>query len=244
MAVEAPQAAWCERAQAFLQSCQKVLWGEAGRSAREELARRGLSAETIRAAQLGYNPHPWFDTRERWGLASGRNARGNERQAWLPLGIVIPWWVDGALWRVNIRRPAADLAGDPEARKYIQVSGGGASLLYNVDALHAARAAVLLESELDALTIWQEAWDLSSQWQRGRPVARVGHAGWGDWTSRRGCWSHSMMSRTVASGPPITGCGRWVDRSTGSRSGTIPMRCCKVGSACVPGLRLAWVSHR
>ena len=71
---------------------------------------------------------------------------------WLPRGVVIPWLIDGSLWRVNIRRPA----GEP---KYIGPVGS-ANGLYHADGLVAGTPAMLLEGELDALTIKQHAGDL------------------------------------------------------------------------------------
>lgn len=149
--IEPPCAAWQERATAFYDACCVTLWHDAGAKARAWLQARGLSAATITAADLGYNP---ADTREdaaRWGL-------DGHAPIWLPRGIVIPWTIGADLWRVNIRRPltAAQLAaGEP---KYIGPAGWR-NALYRADQI-AHRTVVLVEGEFDALLIDQEAGDL------------------------------------------------------------------------------------
>ena len=86
---------------------------------------------------------------------------------WLPHGIVIPWYVDGAIWKLTIRRPA----GTP---KYITVTGS-ANALYNVDTLEPGRMAVLLEGLFDVLVVDQSA---------GDPVASVASGNTCAWRMR------------------------------------------------------------
>lgn len=141
-----PEPEWQDRGRAFVAECQRDLWRNVGRRALAWLTdRRGLTVETIRAAGLGYNDADRHDTREAWGLDPGK-------RVWLPRGVVIPWEIGGDLWRVNIRRPT----GQP---KYIGPAGSGPGL-YNADALTPGRPAMLLEGELDALTVNQEAGEL------------------------------------------------------------------------------------
>jgi hypothetical protein len=125
-----------------------ALWTPRGALALEWLRGRGLNDETIRNAGLGYNDADRWDTWAAWGL----EPRAGKRGVWLPRGVVIPWFIGKDLWRINIRRPV----GDP---KYIGPAGFGNGL-YNADALVAARPAILVEGELDALTIKQHADDL------------------------------------------------------------------------------------
>ncbi len=82
----------------------------------------------------------------------------------MPHGIVIPWYVNGAIWKLTIRRPD----GTP---KYITVTGS-ANALYNVDALHHGRAAVLIEGPFDALAVAQAAGDLVAGVASGTTGAR------------------------------------------------------------------------
>jgi len=115
-----PGPEWQRAARAFVADCQAALWADIGRRALAWLRGRGLADETIRAAGLGYNPKDARHERQTWGLPKGR-------PIWLPRGIVIPWEVDGSLWRVNIRRPQ----GKP---KYFSPAGLR-NALYNADAL-------------------------------------------------------------------------------------------------------------
>jgi len=70
----------------------------------------------------------------------------------LPRGVVIPWWIGGGLWRVNIRRPV----GEP---KYVGPAGSSNGL-YNADGLMGKLPAMLVEGEIDGLTVKQCAGDL------------------------------------------------------------------------------------
>jgi 5S rRNA maturation endonuclease (ribonuclease M5) len=73
---------------------------------------------------------------------------------------VIPLFYGGVLWRVNIRRPlTAQQEADGET-KYVQIAGSKMAL-YSADALNATPA-VLVEGEIDALTITQHAGDLAT----------------------------------------------------------------------------------
>ena len=143
-----PSSAWLESGWPFLTHCQGQLWGDAGGRALTWLQGRGLSDATIRSAGLGYNDHDHYTERTAWGLAPEILPNGKPKGVWLPRGVVIPWLVDGELWGLRIRRPV----GDP---KYYLIPGGQAGALYNADQIAPGRPAVIVEGELDALTICQ-----------------------------------------------------------------------------------------
>ncbi|MFN8493992.1 MAG: toprim domain-containing protein [Caldilineaceae bacterium] len=143
-----PCAAWTQRGYPFLADCQAALWDGRGGKVLAWLHGRGLSDATIRSAGLGYNDHDHYTERSAWGLPAELNDRGQPKGLWLPRGVVIPWTIDGALWGLRIRRPI----GDP---KYYFVPGGTANALYNADALTTGKPAVVLEGEIDALTVCQ-----------------------------------------------------------------------------------------
>jgi len=111
-----------------------------------------LSDETIRTAHLGFHACERYEDRQAWGLQPKTDDEGREQRVWLPHGVVIPWYVGGQLWRVKIRRAQ----GDP---KYAQPAGG-TNALYNADALTPIRPAVIVEGEIDTLTVNQCAGDL------------------------------------------------------------------------------------
>jgi len=152
-----PCPVWQQHAAEWVAFCQTQLAGTAGARARAWLERRGLDAATIADAGIGYNPRERYEARALWGLppANGSCARS----VWLPRGIVLPWHVEGALWRVNVRRPLAPWQSAAGQAKYVGPAGC-ANALYGADDLAAQRPSVLVEGEIDALTVRQCAGDL------------------------------------------------------------------------------------
>lgn len=70
----------------------------------------------------------------------------------VPCGITIPWYGDGALWGIKVRRAAGE-------QRYQQVSGGNIrGCLYLADHIQPGLLLVLTEGEFDALTVWQVGW--------------------------------------------------------------------------------------
>ena len=142
---EAPPEQWQKAASAFSEACQRVLWSERGKGALDYLRGRGLCDETIRKAALGYHPGAWHAPARIWG-----------RTVRLAQGIVIPWLLEGGIWRLTIR----DERISEGAGRYLQVSGGSNGL-YLAQSLALRRpAVVLVEGEFDALSIAQECGNL------------------------------------------------------------------------------------
>ncbi len=149
-----PGESWLEPASAFLSLCQAELYASPQVKALAWLQGRGLTARTCADAGLGYNPADCYLERAAWGLSPEQTKEGRAKRLWLPRGIVIPWMVDGELWGIRIRRPV----GDP---KYYWIPGGTPAL-YCADTLTPERPAVIVEGEIDALTIAQAAGDLAA----------------------------------------------------------------------------------
>jgi DNA polymerase-1 len=155
-----PPDAWQQRATAFAQEAMERLWSDEGLLARDYLHQRGLTDEIIQQAQLGYHKTTCVEPAATWGIAD----RPQIEKVWLPRGIVIPWFAEHGLWKLNIRRGDKDIEHDiqqakaygrkPRAPKYVEVQGS-ANYLYHVDALVPGHPALLLESELDALAAIQ-----------------------------------------------------------------------------------------
>lgn len=150
----APGEKWQAQAGVFLLSCQKAL--QANERALAWLQeKRGLTAEVAKAAGLGLNTKDQRFDRAAWGLreAPVRSVAGKTRQVWLPAGLVIPWRDRGGqLIRLRIRR------NDPgDGSRYIVAAGScmDPMILWKKQA-----AVVIVESELDALLIHQDANDL------------------------------------------------------------------------------------
>lgn len=107
------------------------------------LENRGLTPETIRAAQLGYN--------EEW-----RNVGNN---CWLAPGITIPAYISPHLWYVQVRttkaaREQAERNGR-ELAKYHALTGSRLVALYGAGNLIGAHTAVVTEGEFDCLLLRQ-----------------------------------------------------------------------------------------
>jgi DNA primase len=140
-----PGETWQSQGRQFIQECEAALWSDDGGTALDWLRGRGLTDDTIRAAQLGFNGDDKYQSPETWGRPA------DAKRIWLPRGIVIPWLVDGGLWRVNIRRPLPKGSDDV---KYIGPAGSS-NALYGAEALSITKPAVLLEGEIDALSVQQ-----------------------------------------------------------------------------------------
>ena len=149
----APPELWQKRARSFLDGAVACLWSRHGDETRRWLRdTKGLSNETIKAAGLGFNQADIFKPRATWGLAPSLKDDGTEKRQWIPAGIVIPLVIDGQVLRLRIRR---DDPGDGD--RYIVASGSCmAPLVLNPD----RAATVIVESELDAILLNQEAGDL------------------------------------------------------------------------------------
>src|SRR5205807_7831808 len=117
------------------------LWSEQGKDALEYLHSRGLKDKTIKEAQLGYNPAEM----KRPGMKWGRKGKVTLQQ-----GIVIPWFIGEDIWRITIRDERVVEGSD----RYKQVAGGSNGL-YRASYLRLKGKVVLVEGEIDALSIAQ-----------------------------------------------------------------------------------------
>jgi len=91
-----------------------VTWGQEqlGKSQQvlDYLAGRGIPAQAARDYGLGLIPQDMWRERRSWGLDPKYRDDGKEKKLWIPGGIVVPYYLDGALHRVRIRR----WEGDPK----------------------------------------------------------------------------------------------------------------------------------
>lgn len=144
-----PPAKWLERAVALMRRAEPLLWSPRGRIALDYLYKRGFTDETIHAAHLGYIPMTnegrWYrDSCDVWGLSP--DADGST-DLWLPEGILIPWYVNGVLWKLTVRRVTGWKEG---SAKYLPIAGSSEAL-YRADDIKPGMPVVLCESEFDAL---------------------------------------------------------------------------------------------
>ncbi len=148
--IQTPSCSWENKAALFTESAhQRIL---IDRTAIELVSQRGLSLETIKRNRLGWNPVKVFNQRADWGLETT-----NERQ-WvcLPPGIVIPVSEGIYLRKLKIRK--SDWKEGDVYGKYYEVPGSSNMLPIFGDP--SSRVAVIVEAELDAMLVVQEAGDL------------------------------------------------------------------------------------
>lgn len=157
--VPLPCQTWRDKAERFIGWCHAKLMSN--RSAIDLITCRGLTLETVTRFQIGCNPgdrgKDIFREREDWGLESETKEDGKLKKLWLPLGIVIPSLsINGQPAKIKIRRTAWK-EGD-KLPKYVEVSGSQQcpSVYGDPD----IGVALVLESELDAVLVQQEAGDL------------------------------------------------------------------------------------
>jgi len=126
---------WQERAASFVEWAWCNLQSGDYPDVNRYLEDRGINEVWSDLWRLGYNPQDW---RMEWGGVD----------VFLPEGIVIPYLdaFEGLPRKINIRRP------QNAHPKYLQVRGG-ANWLYNAFSLKAGCIAVLVEGELDAISV-------------------------------------------------------------------------------------------
>ncbi len=150
-----PPPTWRAHGAAWAARCAALLWGEDATRPRGYLHDRGLHDGVLRTFNVGYNPCDTWEDHEQWGLPKPEGGdRGRGHRIWIPRGITFPWYVDGELWRLNIRRPLTPAQIAAGETKYIGPAGF-ANALYNAGSVRPGRAVVLVEGEIDALTIVQ-----------------------------------------------------------------------------------------
>ncbi len=153
-----PPARWQEAGEAFCAEAEAALWSGVGAGCLRWLREvRGLEGETVRAWGLGWNASTQKQDAGRWGLDEQREGK----PVWIPQGLVIPGRVAGGLWYVKLR-PSREVRSYFQG-KYYQIPalwGTERSALLGADRWAEGRPVLLLEGELDLLTVWQEARDL------------------------------------------------------------------------------------
>lgn len=125
---------------------------------------RGITPETAMNHRLGFCPWERWKDRADFGLPEERKPDGSIKRFWLPSGLSIPTYDQGGdLIRVRIRRFSES------GPKYVALSGSchGPMVLGE-----AGRPFVVVESELDAILLSQEAGDLAGFVALGNNVIR------------------------------------------------------------------------
>jgi len=156
VSTQPPSLEWQAAGRTLLESAQHMLWSNGGRVARQYLSTgRGLTEDTIRAAQMGYVAQSDLKWQECDGMLVPSHS------------ILIPWLADGVLWGIKCRRL------DTDKPRYAQVSaaknfkehlgeGNLSSALYWADHIRTDVPLFVVEGEFNCLSVWQEAGQLVS----------------------------------------------------------------------------------
>lgn len=116
---------------------------------------RGLTQNTVQCLGIGWNPSVKWDERSDWGLEPEDNAKLNPKMVWLPAGLIIPSRREVGITAIVMRRTA--WMPEDTRPKYVAVAGSVHGLTLGCDS---TKPVVIVESEIDAVLIWQEAGDL------------------------------------------------------------------------------------
>lgn len=113
---------------------------------------RLIKLETVKRFKLGWNAATTYASRQVWGLPEQINTEiGRPKAVWLPPGLVIPCHgIAGQLTRLKIRQPK-------DTPRYVLIPGSSIAPAAFGSSI---QAHIVVESELDAVLLWQEAGDL------------------------------------------------------------------------------------
>jgi DNA primase len=161
MTTSPPPERWQDNALTFLEQAERRILSPSARDARTWLNRRGLNVETITQCRLGWNPKDVYYSREAWGLSKDAG-KGDGSRIWLPAGLVIPCFRDGTIQKLSVRRSNPEnLDGPPKwGGRYVLASGSSGKVPMVLG--EEKKFFVIVESDLDAILIHQEAWTIVS----------------------------------------------------------------------------------
>jgi len=154
--IELPTITWQNAAADFVErSHQALLKNEPVLSWLK--SERLIKLDTVKCFKLGWNASTTYANRQVWGLPEKINPEtGRPFKVWLPDGLVIPLHdIVGRFVGIKIRRK-------PKEPPFAFVSGGSevpAMFSQAIQTIQPAPAFIVVESELDAILLWQKAGD-------------------------------------------------------------------------------------
>jgi hypothetical protein len=130
------------------------------------LKKRGINKRTAAGMRLGWLAEDYFRPRSAWGLPEILKEDGTAKKLWIPAGLVIPLMgPDARVRRIRIRRFT-----DKEPRYYVLPGSSMQCMAHGLP----NRAAVVVESELDAILLAGVAGDLAGVVALGSSTAKPG----------------------------------------------------------------------
>ncbi|MHC1790303.1 primase-helicase zinc-binding domain-containing protein [Solidesulfovibrio sp.] len=150
-----PSDAWTSAAGRFVEYAAGQMAASA--AGRAYAASRGLTLATVAALRIGWSAQDAYEDRTAWGLPPEVNPKtGKPRRVWSPSGLTIPTLRNGQVVAIKIRRAA--WTPEDELPKYAAVVGSAKAPM--ILAPGQGRPVVVVESELDAILVAQEARDI------------------------------------------------------------------------------------
>ena len=144
---------WREKATRLVEWAHELLLEND--NVRRWLLKRGIKKKSIIKFKLGWNPgregKDLWRPRESWGLETIFKKNRQKKKLWIPIGLIIPKIDGSTVERIRIRRPQ-------DKPKYFVIPG---STMTTLSLRADSRAVVIVESELDAILLDQEAEDLA-----------------------------------------------------------------------------------
>lgn len=159
----APNEQWQARALEFILQAEEMLWSAQGAKELKYLHKRKLTDETIKKAHLGAVEVTHFEDAGLWGV-SGKAVKVFKGVAIPEYHIVVREGVKyREIWSIAIRRDPDELideqAEDPDMKKpdrYRYIAGSQKGL-YGFDTIKRGLPLVIVEGQIDQLTVEQEA---------------------------------------------------------------------------------------
>lgn len=160
-----PAEQWQHKANALVEwACERLMQNSARLA---WLKQRGIRKDTARNFRLGLNPgengKDLFRPRESWGLETLLKDNKQKKRLWIPRGLIIPLMINDQVRRVRIRRFSE------KPPRYYVLPG---SIMEMIVIGAGSRAVIVVESELDAVLLAQEAGNLAGVIALGSSSAR------------------------------------------------------------------------
>jgi len=177
-AVADPDADWQRQARKLVHEAHQALLDNPAQL-RWLRDKRGITQDTVQQFQLGTvagenNRNCRFRSRQAWGLPEIKRDNGRPKALWIPRGLLIPYITGDTVQRIRIRRPKVDCPSKKDVRFYVLPGSAMMPMAIASD----QRAAAVVESELDAILVAQDAGDRVASIALGSSSARPDQAVW------------------------------------------------------------------
>ena len=168
----APTDLWQERARRLVEESENWLF-HPHTFAPTDVGMVKRTSGPFRGNHQGTSPwfgpyHNRFEGHEQWGLEPVLKDDGTPKKIWIPRGLTIPLCQDGKIYRIRIRRPKFALRSEADPRYYLLRGSDTRAMILGTD----KPVSIIVESELDALLLHQEAGDLVNVISLGNAQSR------------------------------------------------------------------------